>query len=328
MDTRRTASRVRIITLLGTTTAAVVGIFGLWRASRGEWSQAALDGLIVATMLGVVWLAARRRRVELAGTLMCVLNSVFCVAAAAIIGSAANGWIYVALVSNFYIASARVAGWCSGTLVLVAAALMVQVHAEPHIVSTVVTWALVCAFTYTFANHVQVDTGKLEAMANVDVLTQVPNRRAMEAFLERLLRERRQPAMGLLVIDLDKFKRVNDTYGHAAGDEVLASLAGALKAELRRNDHVFRFGGEEFVIVLPAHSNAALHATADRIRASVEASVESPGGPVTVSVGGALYDGELDWQTWFSRADEALYQAKRDGGNAVSCSSSRASGPA
>jgi len=135
----------------------------------------------------------------------------------------------------------------------------------------------------------------------------------------------------VLILDLDHFKLVNDRHGHLAGDRVLSSVAEALRAEVRDNDLVGRFGGEEFVIMLPGHEGsgydrAELEAVADRIRRRVDAlgvEVATADGPLTVgdlsvSVGGATFpDDAADLDGLLEVADSALYAAKRSGRNAV-----------
>ncbi|GAA4540596.1 GGDEF domain-containing protein [Pseudonocardia xishanensis] len=154
------------------------------------------------------------------------------------------------------------------------------------------------------------------------------NARATEA-IARAHRERSTLAM--LVLDLDHFKRVNDTHGHVAGDRVLAAVADALSAEVRGDDLVGRFGGEEFVVLLPglptARAIAELHAVAERIRVRVTTlavPVETPDGPLTISdlsisVGGTMVStapGTTVEQA-IALADRELYRAKDSGRNAV-----------
>lgn len=314
---QRLQSRRRVITLLALSASTALGAFALWRVVRGDWAEAVLDTAACLTMLAVLWVARRGKKVELAGILLCVLNSIFAAAGTFLVGPPASGWVYLALVSNFYVAPARTAALSSGCLVIAASASLFLRQADLTAFATMITWTLVCVFTYVFAFHVQLQQGSLEQLANVDPLTQVPNRRAMETDLQRALENQGPTGAGLLVLDIDKFKAVNDRFGHGVGDEVLEALAAVLRAELRRHDRVYRFGGEEFVLLLPALPAAALAATGERIRLAVEGAVRSPGGVITVSVGGAIANGDTEWQNWFARADAALYRAKDDGGNSV-----------
>ncbi len=161
-----------------------------------------------------------------------------------------------------------------------------------------------------------------QALAATDELTGLPNRRALLAFAEAAAREaqRRQEPLALLMIDVDHFKRINDEYGHAVGDEVLRHLARVLGTALRHGDRLGRLGGEEFAAVLPGAARAQAGGIAERMRvASAAAALAVPSGVVrfTVSIGVAeLAAGEPLSQA-LQRADAALYAAKQSGRNAV-----------
>ncbi len=160
-------------------------------------------------------------------------------------------------------------------------------------------------------------------LSSRDPLTGLANRRQFESTLARevdRVARSGEPALVLLA-DIDLFKQVNDTHGHAAGDQVIKSVAAALLHCVRPMDTVARFGGEEFVIILPNCAPAFGHAVAERIRAHVEQQVVrvAPGVDVqaTVSIGGAFAP---QWVRsspliWVERADRQLYRAKNEGRN-------------
>ncbi|QNH24414.1 GGDEF domain-containing protein [Xanthomonas theicola] len=118
---------------------------------------------------------------------------------------------------------------------------------------------------------------------------------------------------GLIVLDIDHFKEANDFYGHAAGDRTLTELAARLRFEVRAPDEVFRFGGEEFVVVARLQSRSELAAFSKRLHQAAREALRGPNGNITVSLGAAMLCDEQHWQDWFSRADTALYQAKNGG---------------
>ncbi len=308
--------RLAIISLLGLTTATALAGFLVWRLLRGDWLEAALDAIVIGGIVAIVRLAWVDGRLELAGTLMVIFNSAACVVAALVIGPGADGWVYVALMTNFYIAGTRTAAW-SGLLLLSASTVLLLLRGHDDHLSTVVTWALVYAFSYVFSRRLRAYNASLEQRAERDALTQVANRGVLEARLRSVVAARERTPTGLLVLDIDHFKSINDAFGHAAGDTVLVALAGVLREALRQGDSVYRFGGEEFVLVLPAASEAALAAAGERVRRAVIEAGIGPGGGITVSVGGAMHCGEKDWQDWFARADAALYLAKRAGRDRV-----------
>jgi diguanylate cyclase (GGDEF)-like protein len=163
----------------------------------------------------------------------------------------------------------------------------------------------------------------LEREALTDPLTQVFNRRAVESIAGRMLghASRHGSPVPLLLIDLDNFKRVNDSFGHPAGDLALLQFAGLAKETLRQSDIFARLGGEEFVAVLPDTGRAKAHSTAERLRSAVDKNgFTLGGGPtrLTASIGLVTYpeDG-ADWSALLAKADAFLYQAKGAGRNSV-----------
>jgi diguanylate cyclase (GGDEF)-like protein len=158
---------------------------------------------------------------------------------------------------------------------------------------------------------------RLARAASLDSLTGLVNRRgAAQAIADAAARPPQEP-IALLLIDLDGFKDVNDNAGHLAGDVVLQRVATALRTAARLDDVVARWGGDEFVVVAVLDEDRAL-ALADRLRDTIRDSVGQPASfPVTGSVGVAVRSEPLPEETWLRRADEAMYAAKRSGGDAT-----------
>ena len=164
-------------------------------------------------------------------------------------------------------------------------------------------------------------TRELEQLATIDALTGLANRRHLLELTEREVRraERHSRPLAVLLLDLDDFKHVNDTRGHAAGDAALHAFAAMCRNAVRTIDLVGRLGGEEFAIVMPDTEAAGAHLVAERIRTSAaETPVRHDSGEfvVTVSIGVAVRasDGA---ERLFARADKALYAAKHAGRNTV-----------
>jgi diguanylate cyclase (GGDEF)-like protein len=169
-----------------------------------------------------------------------------------------------------------------------------------------------------------------------DKLTGLYNRRSFEQRLRRLLklsRQRARAAVGgeeerrggrdddskifLAILDIDHFKRINDTYGHVYGDEVILMLAQLMRASFRQSDVLFRFGGEEFVMLIAAESEKVAHYALDRFRKFIADHAFPQVGHVTVSIGYARIT-ENDYpEIVLDRADKALYFAKQNGRNSV-----------
>lgn len=175
------------------------------------------------------------------------------------------------------------------------------------------------------SRDLEVANARLEALSLTDPLTELPNRRALDGQLDQALAraDRGGGEVALAMLDLDHFKRLNDTHGHDAGDEVLREVARRLRSALREQDLIARFGGEEFVVVMPDTGLEAARACAERLRAVVGASPVSFRGAtlsVTTSVGLAVARGpgcKGARQALFREADGALYAAKDAGRDRV-----------
>ncbi|MEO8758205.1 MAG: GGDEF domain-containing protein [Devosia sp.] len=166
---------------------------------------------------------------------------------------------------------------------------------------------------------------RLMIFAATDGLTQVMNRAAfstlVDAFLTEVHAAESQKRGALLIIDADNFKAVNDRYGHDRGDEALITIAHSIKYVLRSPDVVGRLGGEEFGVFLPGATRDQAEIVAERIRQSVNDATFAPAEgahPLSVSVGGAVFDHTLPFSDLFRLADQQLYVAKQRGRNRVS----------
>lgn len=157
--------------------------------------------------------------------------------------------------------------------------------------------------------------------AKTDTLTGLPNRLAFEAMMDREidLAKRLSLPICLLVIDIDHFKKINDNFGHTLGDQALIDVAARLLHSLRRADITFRYGGEEFVVLLSQCDVEAAEQVAERLRHDIETmkNVSAAYGSVTLSIGLAQYQANDTAQQFFDRADKAMYQAKQLGRNQV-----------
>ena len=161
-----------------------------------------------------------------------------------------------------------------------------------------------------------------EAKALVDALTNVLNRNAYNMKIGELVHEykRYKEEWALLVLDIDHFKKFNDTYGHKTGDKVLKSVAATVSNSIRVSDHIFRYGGEEFVVILSRINKETTKTLSEKIRREVERDYFVDGDnelKVTMSIGAAIITPEDTEASLFERADKALYQAKQNGRNQV-----------
>ncbi|EFW0351900.1 diguanylate cyclase DosC, partial [Shigella sonnei] len=157
----------------------------------------------------------------------------------------------------------------------------------------------------------------------MDVLTKLLNRRFLPTIFKREIAHanRTGTPLSVLIIDVDKFKEINDTWGHNTGDEILRKVSQAFYDNVHSSDYVFRYGGDEFIIVLTEASENETLRTAERIRSRVEKTkLKAANGEdiaLSLSIGAAMFNGHPDYERLIQIADEALYIAKRRGRNRV-----------
>jgi diguanylate cyclase len=265
---------------------AVGGGYRLWLGGMGALPGAA--GIAVAALLGLGWRYFLRPRTRIKAHHLVVLGLVIsCYLLTGFVLGYASVWTLVSLIGP-YMVSASV--FASVLLGLFVDRELNQIAREEH-------W---------------------KTRALTDPLTALPNRRAFERGIDGLRPHDRDAA--LLIIDLDHFKVVNDTHGHAAGDYVLQQVSMILRAHMRNRDLLSRLGGEELAVLLPDTDAARAQQVAERLRQAVETLEIHWEGQViaiTASIGLTVAPGDLPADQLFVQADAALYAAKRGGRNRV-----------
>ena len=201
--------------------------------------------------------------------------------------------------------------------------LRARLHAAQHLVQLQNAWSKDRAQLRQTAAELAVANRRLANAALTDLLTGLPNRRSAMGLLEQAwsAATRSGSPLSVMMIDIDHFKQINDTYGHASGDIVLRETAHSLRASARREDSVCRIGGEEFLVICPNTDRKAAMQSAERLRANLE-SKRMPIGQteksITASIGVAVREAETaDIDALVSAADQALYLAKASGRNQV-----------
>ncbi|NCC76642.1 MAG: diguanylate cyclase [Clostridia bacterium] len=160
---------------------------------------------------------------------------------------------------------------------------------------------------------------QLEILASRDNLTGLYNRHHFEMVITDLMEhaDRYHESLACFMFDLDHFKKVNDTYGHQIGDDVLKSMAGIVEKIMRQSDLAFRFGGEEFLVLMPHTAIGGAAIAAEKLRAAIEQTVFPTVGHQTISIGVSERMRAESLRHWLRRTDDALYQAKQGGRNQV-----------
>ena len=226
----------------------------------------------------------------------------------------------------FLAAAAMLVFFAACTLIRSIASTPYAAQDRSLMINTLISHAVlvVCLTGMVWLKHVVTVQGeqasRLNLLAATDPLTGLANRRLTLQLLDQLARDCRLDfAPVVMLCDLDHFKQINDGWGHAMGDQVLVAVASALRASTRDADTVARWGGEEFLIVLPATRDLDATELAERLRARVEslqvADRHQCPVPVTLSIGIAPLAANETGSSWLKRADEALYRAKAEGRN-------------
>lgn len=227
-------------------------------------------------------------------------------------------WSYPSIIAFYFMLKERHAHVLNGLLlamVIPLAYLNIPTPMAMRIAATLITVSIFAALSIRVINVQQENLGK---MAVTDPMTGLHNRALLEATLVQGIEQARRSHLpiSLAMLDLDHFKNINDSFGHAIGDRVLITVAQTLKGRLRKSDMVFRLGGEEFMALLYNTGDTAADAVAEELRRSVSECTQATQ-HVTVSVGSATLRDDETWSQWLKRADSYLYEAKARGRDQV-----------
>lgn len=312
--------RLASLTLFGVISFFFLGPFAVYRALIGDYLEAVIEfAVLFAVAANVVW-AWRRDDPLVPTTIVAVIVTIAATSIILLLGDVSIYWAYVALIINLVLTHRHV-----GLLLNLALVGIIAIHggafaSTVHLSAFIATAVLVSVYAFIFATQTEQQRQRLQTQAERDPLTGVGNRRLLESSLPEIAGQGKTGALphSVALLDLDRFKRVNDEFGHAAGDRVLQDLAGILEQSTRGQDRLFRIGGEEFVLLMPETTIEGAQVVAEKIRQRTQSRLSSPGGSVTVSIGIAEIDpADTDWDHWLEKADRALYEAKRSGRNRI-----------
>ncbi len=314
-----------MLSLVGLMITVCVTPYGIYRLLSGNIVVGVADLVMVLISICCVVYAWRTDNTKGPGLIMAMA---FCIGAILVcinLGIDGVFWVYPFIVFIFFLVSPLKAllMLLLSLLVLVGFALANPGHifaSTFQLGSFTVTCFVTSLFAYLFAYRTQTQREALKVLATTDSLTGAANRRTLDEALLAAISQHKKAGteFGLMLLDLDYFKQINDNYGHKAGDQVLSDLVPILKSMVRQRDTVFRFGGEEFVVLLADIKQADLTKLADKIRLGVHTQLSLPdGNTLTTSIGTAVLQHDESWEAWLHRADMALYQAKHQGRNQV-----------
>jgi len=291
--------------------------FTIYRFVNGDYLLALIESCLGICMLGVFIYVWRSHKVELASAIMCALFLSVIAAVVHIKGPSLIYWAYPGTLACFCILKARTAAIFNLVNMLILFPALYPTLGSHEVFLIYTTLTLLSLFGYAFTLMSSQQHIELSKLAAKDGLTGAWNRRSLDDDLAKLLsKHQRKPITASLVImDLDHFKNINDTYGHGVGDEILIKVAALLRSVVRLSDQIYRYGGEEFVLVAEDADLKEAAVLAETIRSRVEKSQLFEKHEVTISLGVAELSQASTVQRWLALADEALYRAKDEGRN-------------
>lgn len=292
--------------------------FAVYRLLQHTWLSAAIDLMIVGGVSGVMVYVWFTGRVKAASLVMTIFYSFGMVAAIYVKGVSLIYWTYPTMISAFFMLRPNTALAINAVSLSALIAILITRVPLLDLFTITVTFVLVNLFSYIFSDRTATQHNELNREAERDFLTGVGNRRALERHLETYVSSDGERAeSSVLLLDIDHFKCVNDQFGHAVGDAVLVRICELIRSRTRASDKIFRYGGEEFVVIAHAANVEAARGVADDLRMRVGSTEIIENYPITVSVGVASMEQGKPPSEWLARADQMLYLAKQSGRDAV-----------
>ena len=227
-------------------------------------------------------------------------------------------WSYPAILGAYFMLTEKKA-YLFNILFLLIIIPIIWINTENFIaIRATASLLLTSIITGLFTNRINKQQRELQNLATKDSLTSLYNRTTLEDTLEQAIEQNHRTGipMSIAILDLDKFKNINDQYGHDQGDRTLKLISEVLQKRFRKVDKVFRLGGEEFLVLLYNTDKQSGLFIAEEVRALIE-NTSIDGINITASIGVASIIENDNWQNWIKRADEKQYQAKLLGGNRI-----------
>ncbi|HEY4582271.1 MAG TPA: GGDEF domain-containing protein [Lysobacter sp.] len=321
MSPQRLRNDLQFAVIVLSCAAGVLGVlpFAVYRLLQGGLDAFVLDAAIVLAVAGVGLYAWRGGDLDRASLFLAAVTGLGLVLVVSLLDVAGALWSYPVIASYFLLLPRGRALLAASAVMLLMLAGAGGFDSMPHRLMYLSSTVVTCVIAYVFARRTQLQREQLEALAARDPLTGVGNRRALgrEMRIASEAFQRHRVPAGLLVMDIDHFKRINDALGHEAGDDALVAFSRLVQSHCRVGDRLFRYGGEEFVMILPGTGIDDLRVLAESLRAAVAARLRADDRAVTVSIGGAVLREAEDTAHWLARADAAMYAAKRGGRDRV-----------
>jgi diguanylate cyclase len=323
---KRTTEEYIILSISGASALCIAPFFFI-RAFYAEWAIALLDLFTVLSTSLLFAYVYRTGKIYFARWLLTFLCVGTVVGTIGLKGAQQLVWLYPSMISLFFLLKPKQSLIIATTMVSLLAVFLWKQLDYIQIVQYVFSTLITLLFSYAFADRMLRQQILLKELSVKDPLTGAGNRRAMEEksleitaqysvenSVEKNSAEKSQnPSM--ILIDLDQFKKINDQYGHSAGDNVLRDFATVVSQKLTKNDHLYRFGGEEFVVISHKCNANNTSIFAEQLRECIDQHRFEQNIHITISLGIAEYKPDETGLEWLGRADKAMYKAKDAGRN-------------
>ncbi|MBV1909571.1 MAG: GGDEF domain-containing protein [Kangiellaceae bacterium] len=308
-----------LLLVLSIFAGVAISLFAILRLSNQEWLVGLFDVIVGVGMASIAYHVYTTQKVAFPSIVLAMLSCAAAVATVYVKGVENIYWTYPAVVAAYYLLSPKRAIYLTVIMLALLAPQMYQYLSLFSFLSSITTILMTCLFGYFFSTSVLEQHQMLSELAVTDALTGAGNRRALDHKLVEIVsaQSRNPSTVSLLLLDLDNFKRVNDDFGHLVGDQILIRISEIIEGRIRVTDTLYRFGGEEFVIVPLELDLDMAFQLAEQLRILVENYDLVTERKVTISVGVAQYKQGETSESWLNRADEALYRAKNGGRNLV-----------
>jgi diguanylate cyclase (GGDEF)-like protein len=321
LNRKRSAEEIIVIGICAICLSGLVP-FIFVRLSQGDVIVAVIDLVGAMTAVACIGQVLKARSTRYVAPIIATLMLIGMTTNILILGSNDLFFLYPVIIATFFLIPPFVALMLSLSTIAVVVYFIYPLLPLLSMIKILFSLLATAAFTYTFAWQRNRQKNELLVLSQVDQLTGAGNRRALREQLEALVQshQRDQQPMSLIILDIDNFKTVNDQAGHASGDEVLVKLTKLIESRIRVTDYLYRYGGDEFMI-LANHSNLdTTRILAEDIRNLAYQGNLVDQGRISVSIGVSEYQANETPDEWLIRADNAMYVAKGSGKNAVSIS--------
>jgi len=314
MKRERTTEEYIILSISGTSALCIAPFFFI-RAFYADWSIALLDLFVVLSTASLFFYVYSTSKILLARWVLAMLCIGIVLSTIALKGAQQIVWLYPGIICIFFLLKPNQSLIITTTMIGLLGVFLWEQLSYISIVQYVFSTLITLLFSYAFADRMIRQQTLLKELSSKEPLTGAGNRRAMEEKLLETTGQNNPQNPSIILIDLDEFKKVNDQYGQSIGDTILRDFVEVVIQILTPEDHLYRFGGEEFVIISHIRNQENTAKLAEQLRRSIEKHSFEQNLRITISLVIAEYKPDETGFEWLGRADKAMYQAKGAGRN-------------